>query len=114
MEGVSQEAASLAGHLGLSNLVWIYDNNQITIEGNTSLAFSDDVAARFMAYHWNVLRVGDANDLDSIDSAPRAAHDWSGPPHDHLSSIATSPGARPTSRTPPAPTASRSAKKRYA
>ncbi|MBI4179865.1 transketolase [bacterium] len=63
MEGVSSEAASLAGHLGLNNLVWIYDNNHITIEGNTSLAFSEDVAARFMAYHWNVHRVGDANDL---------------------------------------------------
>src|SRR5256885_1917928 len=69
MEGVSQEAASLAGHLRLSNLVWIYDNNHITIEGNTSLAFSDDVAARFMSYHWNVLRVGDANDLHLLDQA---------------------------------------------
>ena len=69
MEGVSQEAASLAGHLRLSNLVWIYDNNHITIEGNTSLAFSDDVAARFMSYHWNVLRVGDANDLQLLDQA---------------------------------------------
>jgi transketolase len=69
MEGVSQEAASLAGHLRLSNLVWIYDNNHITIEGNTALAFSDDVAARFTSYHWNVLRVGDANDLDLLDRA---------------------------------------------
>src|SRR5205085_1633893 len=69
MEGVSQEAASLAGHLRLSNLVWIYDNNHITIEGNTSLAFSDDVAARFMSYHWNVLRVGDANDLELLSRA---------------------------------------------
>jgi transketolase len=73
MEGVSQEAASLAGHLQLSNLVWIYDNNHITIEGNTALAFTDDVGARFMSYHWNVLRVGDANDLDSIDRALRTA-----------------------------------------
>jgi len=69
MEGVSQEAASLAGHLRLSNLVWVYDNNHITIEGNTALAFSDDVAARFTSYHWNVLRVGDANDLDLLDRA---------------------------------------------
>jgi transketolase len=69
MEGVSQEAASLAGHLRLSNLVWIYDNNHITIEGNTALAFSDDVAARFTSYHWNVLRVGDANDTDLLDRA---------------------------------------------
>ena len=73
MEGVSQEAASLAGHLKLSNLVWIYDNNHITIEGNTALAFSDDVAARFTSYHWNVLRVGDANDTDLIDRALQTA-----------------------------------------
>ena len=73
MEGVSQEAASIAGHLKLNKLVWIYDNNHITIEGNTSLAFTDDVAARFMAYHWNVLRVGDANDLDLLDAALRTA-----------------------------------------
>ena len=73
MEGVSQEAASLAGHLKLSNLVWIYDNNHITIEGNTELAFSDDVAARFSSYHWNVLRVGDANDTDLLDRALRTA-----------------------------------------
>jgi len=69
MEGVSGEAASLAGHLGLNNLVWIYDNNHITIEGNTALAFSEDVAARFLAYHWNVMRVGDANDLDLLGHA---------------------------------------------
>jgi transketolase len=73
MEGVSQEAASIAGHLGLSNLIWIYDNNRITIEGHTALAFSDDVAARFMSYHWNVLRVGDANDLELLDVAIRTA-----------------------------------------
>jgi transketolase len=69
MEGISSEAASLAGHLGLSNLVWIYDNNKITIEGNTALAFTEDVAARFIAYHWNVLRVGDANDLSALGDA---------------------------------------------
>jgi len=69
MEGVSQEAASLAGHLGLSNLLWVYDNNRITIEGNTSLAFSDDVAERFLSYHWEVQRVGDANDLEALDDA---------------------------------------------
>ncbi|HKV92697.1 MAG TPA: transketolase [Candidatus Angelobacter sp.] len=73
MEGVSQEAASVAGHLGLSNLIWIYDNNHITIEGHTALAFSDDVAARFLSYHWNVQRVGDANDLELIDVAIRNA-----------------------------------------
>jgi transketolase len=69
MEGVSSEAASLAGHLGLDNLCWIYDNNHITIEGNTKLAFTEDIAARFMGYGWNVLRVGDANDLDLIEHA---------------------------------------------
>jgi len=74
MEGVSQEAASLAGHLQLSNLVWIYDNNHITIEGNTALAFTDDVASRFMSYHWNVMRVGDANDLELLDQAFQRAH----------------------------------------
>lgn len=66
MEGVSGEAASIAGHLRLSNLGWIYDNNHITIEGNTSLAFSEDVAARFLGYGWNVTRVSDANDLDLL------------------------------------------------
>jgi transketolase len=69
MEGISHEAASLAGHLRLSNLCWIYDNNHITIEGNTSLAFSDDVATRFIGYGWNVTRVGDANDLDMLGRA---------------------------------------------
>jgi transketolase len=73
MEGVSQEAASLAGHLRLSNLLWVYDNNQITIEGNTALAFSDDVASRFLSYHWNVLRVGDANDLPLLEQTIRTA-----------------------------------------
>ena len=69
MEGISQEAASTAGHLGLSNLLWIYDNNHITIEGSTDLAYSDDVATRFIALHWNVLRVSNANDLEMIDKA---------------------------------------------
>jgi transketolase len=69
MEGVTSEAASLAGHLGLDNLCWVYDNNHITIEGQTSLAFTEDVATRFLAYGWNVLRVGDANDLERIQQA---------------------------------------------
>lgn len=68
-EGVSSEAASLAGHLKLSNLCWIYDNNHITIEGHTDWAFSDDVATRFVAYGWNVTRVVDANDLDMLSRA---------------------------------------------
>ena len=69
MEGVSAEAASLAGHLRLSNLCWIYDNNKITIEGHTEWAFSEDVATRFLGYHWNVTRVGDANDLNMLERA---------------------------------------------
>jgi len=69
MEGVASEAASLAGHLGLDNLCWVYDNNHITIEGDTRLAFTEDVAARFLAYGWNVLRVGDANDCERIEQA---------------------------------------------
>ena len=69
MEGVGAEAASLAGHLALDNLCWIYDNNHITIEGNTRIAFTEDVATRFLGYQWNVLRVGDANDLDRIEHA---------------------------------------------
>jgi len=69
MEGVSSEAASLAGHLKLANLCWIYDNNKITIEGHTEWAFSEDVATRFIAYGWNVTRVGDANDLEMLERA---------------------------------------------
>jgi transketolase len=69
MEGVSGEAASIAGHLKLFNLCWIYDSNRVTIEGHTDLAFSEDVASRFLAYGWNVTRVGDANDLDRIGAA---------------------------------------------
>ncbi|MBX9828380.1 MAG: transketolase [Xanthobacteraceae bacterium] len=71
MEGISGEAASLAGHLKLSNLCWIYDNNHITIEGNTALAYSEDVATRFIGYGWNVTRVGDANSLETLELAFR-------------------------------------------
>jgi transketolase len=69
MEGISHEAASLAGHLRLDNLCWIYDNNHITIEGSTALALSDDVATRFLGYGWAVERVGDANDLSMLHRA---------------------------------------------
>jgi transketolase len=66
MEGITSEAASLAGHLGLSNLCWIYDSNRVTIEGHTDITFTEDVAARFIAYGWNVTTVADANDIDSV------------------------------------------------
>jgi transketolase len=69
MEGVSSEAASLAGHLALDGLCWIYDNNHITIDGRTQITFTEDVAARFLAYRWNVLHIADANDLRSIEDA---------------------------------------------
>jgi transketolase len=69
MEGISEESASLAGHLALSNLCWIYDNNHITLAGETKLCFSEDVAARFISYGWQVLRVADANNFDLIRSA---------------------------------------------
>jgi transketolase len=75
MEGISHEAASMAGHLRLHNLCWIYDNNHITIEGHTDLTFSDDVATRFIGYGWNVTRVGDANDLAMLDRAFRFCAD---------------------------------------
>ncbi len=69
MEGISNEAASLAGHLQLDNLCWIYDNNHVTIEGHTNITFHDDVASRFLSYGWNVQRVGDANDLELLERA---------------------------------------------
>jgi transketolase len=80
MEGISSEAASLAGHLGLDHLCWIYDNNHITIEGHTSITFTEDIAVRFQAYGWNVLRVGDANDLASIEHALTVFRDTKGRP----------------------------------
>jgi transketolase len=80
MEGVSSEAASLAGHLKLDNLCWIYDSNRITIEGPTTVAFTEDVATRFMAYGWNVTRVGDANDLHRIENAIKNFQGTSGRP----------------------------------
>jgi len=73
MEGVSSEAASLAGHLGLGKLVYLYDDNKITIDGSTDLAFTEDVGRRFEAYGWHVQRVADGNDLDAVEAAIRAA-----------------------------------------
>jgi transketolase len=80
MEGVGSEAASLAGHLGLDNLCWIYDNNHITIEGSTHLAFTEDVALRFTGYGWNIRRVSDANDIAHIEQALATFRDTKGKP----------------------------------
>jgi transketolase len=80
MEGVGSEAASLAGHLGLDNLCWVYDNNHITIEGNTRITFTEDIAARFLGYGWNVLRVGDANDIGRIQHALEIFRETKGRP----------------------------------
>ena len=95
MEGISGEAASLAGHLKLSNLCWIYDDNHITIEGHTSLAFSEDVAERFAGYGWNVVRVGDVNDLAALrrrdcrlPADGRPAHAGDRPQRDRLGGAA--------------------------
>ncbi|SDH95464.1 transketolase [Nitrosomonas sp. Nm58] len=80
MEGVGSEAASLAGHLALDNLCWIYDNNRITIEGSTQLTFTEDVATRFLSYHWSVLRLSDANDTEQIDHALKVFQKTKGRP----------------------------------
>jgi transketolase len=73
MEGVASEAASLAGHLSLGKLIYLYDDNHVTIDGSTDLAFTEDRAVRFRAYGWQVLRVEDGNDVDEIDKAIRSA-----------------------------------------
>ena len=73
MEGISHESAALAGHLKLSNLIWLYDSNHISLDGPTSLSYSDDVESRFKGYHWNVLTVEDANDLEAVEAAIREA-----------------------------------------
>ena len=80
MEGVGAEAASLAGHLELDNLCWVFDNNHITIEGNTEITFTEDVATRFLGYGWNVLRVGDANDISRIEHALKVFRQTKGRP----------------------------------
>jgi transketolase len=74
MEGISSEAASFAAHQKLSNLCWIYDSNRITIEGHTNITFTEDVAARFLAYGWNVVTIADANDLELISRAFHSFH----------------------------------------
>jgi transketolase len=89
MEGISHEAAALAGHLKLSNLIWLYDSNHVSLDGPTSWSYSDDVESRFKGYHWNVLKVEDANDLEAVEAAIRAAQAESGRPtliivHSHI------------------------------
>ena len=111
MEGISGEAASLAGHLRLDNLCWIYDNNHITIEGPTRLAFSEDVATRFIGYGWNVTRVGDANDLAMLDRAYATFLATKDRPTLIIVDSHIGYGA-PTSRTRTPPTASRSERTR--
>ena len=75
MEGISHEAAALAGHLKLSNLIWLYDSNHVSLDGPTTLAYSDDVVSRFKGYHWNVLTVDDANNLEAVEAAIRQAQE---------------------------------------
>jgi transketolase len=104
MEGVASEAASLAGHLALDNLCWIYDNNHITIEGSTRITFTEDIAVRFLGYGWNVLRVGDANDIDRIEHALDVFHQTKDRP--------TSATARRIGRIPRRRMASRWARRR--
>ena len=98
MEGIASEAASLAGHLGLDNLCWVYDNNHITIEGNTHITFTEDVAARFLAYGWNMLRVGEPTiSIPSNKPSALSEKQRTGP---HSSCwIVTSDMVRRTSRT---------------
>ena len=80
MEGVAAEAASLAGHLKLGKLIYLYDDNNVTIEGFTNLAFSEDVPKRFESYGWHTLTVADGNDLDAIEAAIREAQSVSDKP----------------------------------
>ena len=113
MEGISSEAASLAGHLGLDNLCWIFDNNHITIEGDTNITFTEDVAARFLAYGWNVLRVGDANDIDRIEHALQIFRQTKGRPTFIVLDSHIGYGS-PISRAKPLRMVSRSARRRFA
>ncbi len=112
MEGVAQEAASLAGHLQLDNLCWIYDNNEITIEGSTSLAFCDDIATKFIGLGWNVTRVGDANDRRMLARAFGNVPGRAAPPDADHRRLAGSATGRPRRRAPTARTVSRSEPRR--
>src|SRR5260370_2346859 len=106
MEGVGSEAASLAGHLGLDNLCWVYDNNHITIEGSTSITFTEDIAARCLGYGWNLLRGGHANDIHLSEHALGVFHKTKGrPPFIILDShiVYRSPSHQDTAAPPGAP-----------
>ena len=106
MEGVSHEAGSLAGHLGLGRLIAVYDDNHITIDGPTSLAFSDDTAARFEAYGWHVERLGEAERGPRRTRGCPAAGGRTRPiDRRWWSCAATSPTPPPVTPTTPAPTA---------
>jgi transketolase len=111
MESVSSEAASLAAHLKLSNLCWIYDNNHVTIEGHTRLALTEDVAARFLGYGWNVSRVSDANDLEMLTRAYQISQTTTDRPTLLIVDSHIGYGA-PTSKIPVKPTASRWGRRR--
>jgi transketolase len=111
MEGVTSEAASLAGHLGLSKLICLYDDNGISIEGTTGIAFTENVAKRFDAYRWQVIKVKDGSDPDAIEKPSWRPRPKPKSPRSSCSKP-TSPTAAPTSRTRPMPTAPRWAKKR--
>ena len=113
MEGVGAEAASVAGHLKLSNLCWIYDDNKITIEGHTDLAFSENVAERFAGYGWNVLKVDDINDLAAFRAALAGFQQTADRPTLIIVRSVIAYGVR-TSTTPTAPTAFRWAMRRSA
>jgi transketolase N-terminal domain/subunit len=113
MEGISGEAASLAGHLKLDNLCWIYDNNKITIEGHTELAYSDDVATRFIGYGWNVTRVGDANDLDMLERAFTTFKQTTDRPTLIIVDSHIAPMGHPTNRTPAPRMGNPSGKKKF-